>query len=72
VILCQDPIPEVIPSQKCRMNVGPILNGYRAVDVLIPRIPYPHFNNSLVKGREWWDQMGKRTGLPQSRGPGGK
>jgi hypothetical protein len=25
---------------------------------------------SLVKGRERWDQMGKRTGQPQSRGPG--
>jgi hypothetical protein len=23
-----------------------------------------------VKGREQWDQMGKRTGQPQSRGPG--
>jgi hypothetical protein len=26
----------------------------------------------LVKGREQWDQMGKRTGQPQSRGPGGE
>jgi hypothetical protein len=25
-----------------------------------------------VKGREQWDKMGKRTGQPQSRGPGGK
>jgi hypothetical protein len=27
---------------------------------------------SVVKGREQWDQMGKRTGQPQSRGPGGE
>jgi hypothetical protein len=27
---------------------------------------------SLVKGREQWDQMGKRTWQPQSRGSGGE
>jgi hypothetical protein len=29
----QDHIPEVIPSQKCHMDMGPILNGYRAMDI---------------------------------------
>jgi hypothetical protein len=35
-------------------------------------IPYPHLSNSLVKGRGWWDQTGKRTGLLQRCGPDGK
>jgi hypothetical protein len=25
-------------------------------------IPYPNLNNSVVKGREWWDQMGSEAG----------
>jgi hypothetical protein len=29
----QDLIPEVIPSQKCRMNIGLILSGCRATDI---------------------------------------
>jgi hypothetical protein len=26
-------IPEVIPSQKCHVNIGPILSSYGATDV---------------------------------------
>jgi hypothetical protein len=37
-----------------------------------PHIPYPHLNNSTVTGRGWWAEIGKQTGLPQRRGPGGK
>jgi hypothetical protein len=29
----QDLIPEVIPSQKCHMNIGLILNSYGAMDI---------------------------------------
>jgi hypothetical protein len=29
----QYPIPEVIPSQKCHMNIGSLLNGYTAMDI---------------------------------------
>jgi hypothetical protein len=28
-----DLIPEVIPSQKCHMNIGQILNSYGATDI---------------------------------------
>jgi hypothetical protein len=31
--ILQDLIPEAIPSQKCHMNIGPILNGYGATDI---------------------------------------
>jgi hypothetical protein len=31
--ILQDLIPEVIPSQKCHMNMNPIINGYRAMDI---------------------------------------
>jgi hypothetical protein len=33
----QNLIPEVIPSQKCHINMDPILNGYRAVDIWYSR-----------------------------------
>jgi hypothetical protein len=29
----QDLIPEGIPSQECHVNMGPILNGYGAIDI---------------------------------------
>jgi hypothetical protein len=31
--ILQDLIPEVISSQKCHMNMGPILSGYEATDI---------------------------------------
>jgi hypothetical protein len=33
VSIIQDIIPEVIPSQKCHMNMGPIPKGYIATDI---------------------------------------
>jgi hypothetical protein len=33
VSIFQDLIPEVIPSQKCHMNMGPILSGYGGIGV---------------------------------------
>jgi hypothetical protein len=33
VLVLQDLIPEAISSQKCYMNMGPILNGYGAMDI---------------------------------------
>jgi hypothetical protein len=28
----QNLIPEIIPRQKCRMNIGPVLTGYGTMD----------------------------------------
>jgi hypothetical protein len=33
VSILQDLIAEVIPGQKCHMNIGQILNGYGATDI---------------------------------------
>jgi hypothetical protein len=36
--ILHDLIPEIIPSQKCHMNVGPIVNCYGATDILNSRL----------------------------------
>jgi hypothetical protein len=33
ILMLQDLIYEVVPSQKCHMNIGPVLNGYGATDI---------------------------------------
>jgi hypothetical protein len=43
--IIQDLIPEVIPSQKCHMNMGPIPKGYEATDIWCA---CTHSNRSLL------------------------
>jgi hypothetical protein len=48
VSIPQDLFPEVIPSQKCHMNISTILSGYGAMDIWHSRFMY------IASLKIWW------------------